>query len=516
MVTDSEGNIYITGFFTYETDFEGITFTTEKTTASFVVKIDPLGNVLWAKKLGDGTGVNSFRGITIDSSENVYTTGTFTGIATFDNITLNTGSSNTVNIYIVKQDPLGNVLWATNFGNTQNFGSIRPFSIVADSQDNVYTIGTFSDYDSLTFGNITLIRSSPEGIDNAFIVKQDSSGNVLWAKILNQTDSIYIEKVITDSSDNVYVVGRFDGTLSFGTDVLSNSDQEDDIFLVKLDPLGETIWAKQFEITSSNPYVFSSVNDIDIDQIGNIHIAGNFNGTLQVGTTTLTTPQDIRNMFVIKTDNLGNPLLVKGFWGNTDVFVSSICIDTSNNIYISGSIEDDFWFDDILLTYCGGSTSCPFVLKMNSLGVVEWVEGYGGFTQNIGIRNICTDINGNLLILGGFRFIVFFGDIALSSTEGSSDIFLLKLSEDLSTEKNKFKNWSFYPNPTKDFINLDFSGYNDTEIYAEVFNMLGQKIKVFENVGISKNLDLSELISGIYLLKISHNGASQTIKIKKQ
>jgi len=94
-------------------------------------------------------------------------------------------------------------------------------------------------------------------------------------------------------------------------------------------------------------------------------------------------------------------------------------------------------------------------------------------------------------------------------------MFLLKLSEDLSIKENKISNLSVFPNPTNDFISLDFSDYNNTELYAEMFNILGQKVKVFENLNTTEILDLSELNEGVYLLKITHNGAIQTIKIKK-
>jgi len=145
---------------------------------------------------------------------------------------------------------------------------------------------------------------------------------------------------------------------------------------------------------------------------------------------------------------------------------------------------------------------------------VEWVAKYGALGIDQGIT-ITTDISGNVVVLGTFQLSVNFGTILLTSS-GVRDIFLLKLSGDLSIKENKTSNWIAYPNPTNDFITLDFLDYNDTELSIEMFNLMGQKVKVFENIGVSENLDLSELTSGIYLLKIKYKGAIQTIKIKKQ
>jgi len=511
IVTDASDNIYITGSFREETDFQGIILTTEKPTASFVLKTDSSGNVLWVKKTGDINGVTNYTGITIDNSGYIYAMGTFWGVATFGDITLDAGYFN--NIYVVKLNSLGGVLWATQFGNIQDFVFVKSTSIAADSQGNIYTTGIFLG-DSITFGNITLNHTSENETDNVFVVKQDSSGNVLWAKNFNQSNYASVEKVIIDALDNVYIVGNFMGTLELGEYIFTNLDMENDVFLAKLDPLGEVIWAKQFEITSSVSQD-SSVRDVAIDEIGNIYLTGRFHGTLQVETNTLTTSTlYVKNMFVVKTDNLGNPLWAKEFGGNSQVFGSSIITDVSNNVYITGDLWDDTWFDSVFLPYCGASNTCPFLLKINDLGTIEWVEGYGGFTSSTSIRNITKDANENLLVLGIFDSVSVFGDIALASA-GGRDMFILQLSENLSIKENKTSNWSAYPNPTNDFITLDFSDYNDTELSVEVFNMLGQKIKFFENVGVSEKIDLSQLTSGIYLLKINYNETIQTIKIKK-
>jgi len=175
--TDAFGNIYLTGLFWYETDFEDITLTTSGLGAPFVVKTDPLGNVIWAKQFGS-SGLNLANGIAVDSSANVYTIGTFNGIANFDSFTLDAGNSS--DIFVLKQNSSGNVLWVTPFTTPQNSIGLVSESIVLDTQGNIYTSGYFSS-DSITLGDITLTRSVEE-TTNAFITKQDSSGNVLWAK----------------------------------------------------------------------------------------------------------------------------------------------------------------------------------------------------------------------------------------------------------------------------------------------------------------------------------------------
>jgi len=514
MVTDTDGNIYMTGYFSQQIQFGNTTLTTQGVDATFVAKTDPSGNVLWATRF-DGTTINGGRRITVDVQGNIYTAGAFSSTTTFGTFTLQAESSS--DIFVVKQDPSGEVVWVTPFVGTQSFSVYQ--AIVTDSQGNVYTAGNFRD-ESITFGDFTLTR--PVGATvNAFIVKQDPSGNVLWAKNFGETNSTFIWKITIDNLGNLYSIGDFSGIANFGNITMTNLGGKRDLFLAKLDTFGEVLWAKQLEASWDNQVPSSDSYDITLDQTGNIYLTGGFYGTLEVGTTTLVSSSpEVVTPFVIKTNNVGEPLWAKKFTCGDHSFGGGITSDASGKIYITGSFNKSIDFDGISFSSFGANNpNYPdnpdaFVLKMDDLGTVEWAVKYGALGIDRGIA-ITTDTTGNVVVLGTFQLSVNFGTTSLTSA-GVRDIFLLQLSENLSIKENKTSNWGAYPNPTNDFITLDFSDYDDTELSVEVFNMLGQKIKVFENLSNTEKLDLSELTSGIYLLKITHNGVIQTIKMKKQ
>ena len=110
--TDANGNIYVTGLFKSDSIiFGNTTLTHLGFDGIFIVKYDISGNILWAKGIS-GLGAIYSNSICSDSNSNVYITGQFTtNSITFDNITL-TNNGSTQNIFIVKYDSLGNVLWA--------------------------------------------------------------------------------------------------------------------------------------------------------------------------------------------------------------------------------------------------------------------------------------------------------------------------------------------------------------------------------------------------------------------
>jgi len=507
MVIDASENIYMVGTFSSETTFGDITLTASNGGASFVAKTDSSGNVLWAKQFSNCNA----RGITTDNLGNVYVAGNFLGTVTFDSFTLNSGNS--PDVFVLKQDASGNVLWVTHFGGT-NISDVQ--SIVADSQGSAYTIGYF--YENITLGNITI--SSEQQTRSYFIAKQDTSGNVLWAKKIGQTDFISVEKITIDTSDNIYVLGDFDGTIDFDGTTFIASEGYQDFFLVKLNSLGQTIWGKQFEVTTSYLSDYYA-EGITIDVMNNVYITGSFRGTLQAGTITLTSSgAENRDMFVVKIDSLGETLWAKEFACSYLATNVGITTDTLGKVYVTGYFYGTIDFDGIVLAYSFHPSAPPwrdaFVLKIDDLGNVEWAVKYGALGDDLA-KSIAIDPEGNVLVLGTFNFSVYFNGTVLTSVANSQDIFLLKLSPNaLTTEKKQINKWSVFPNPVSDFLILNFSDYSNTSLSVEVFTILGQKIKVFENLNTAETLDLSDLTSGVYLLKVSNNEITQSIKIKKQ
>ncbi|HRH65017.1 MAG TPA: SBBP repeat-containing protein [Bacteroidia bacterium] len=109
---DRNGNIYVAGFFTGQATFGGTTITNNGATGGFLVKYDPNGQLLWIKN--NCCGTSEYDGIALDENGNIYTTGYFDGTVTIGNTTLT--SSGSTDILIVKYDPSGNVLWAKKAG----------------------------------------------------------------------------------------------------------------------------------------------------------------------------------------------------------------------------------------------------------------------------------------------------------------------------------------------------------------------------------------------------------------
>ncbi|MGC6468655.1 MAG: SBBP repeat-containing protein, partial [Chitinophagales bacterium] len=196
-----------------------------------------------------------------------------------------------------------NFEWAKSFGGTFDD---QGYSIALDASGNVYTTGWFAgtvDFDPGAGTN----NLTAQGSADVFVQKLDPLGNLIWAKSFGGTSADQGYSIALDASGNVYTTGRFRGTVDFdpgaGLATLTSAGS-DDVFIQKLDPLGNLIWAKSFGGTSAD-YGYS----IAVDASGNVYTTGYFQGTVDfdpgAGTNNLTA-QGNRDVFIQKLDPLGN------------------------------------------------------------------------------------------------------------------------------------------------------------------------------------------------------------------
>src|SRR5690606_25737750 len=125
---------------------------------------------------------------TCDISNNIYSIGGFTGTVDFDksSTTYNITSANPGSFFILKEDAAGNFLWAKAFHRKSNVAfSIHGRSLSLDTDGNIYIAGTFTDTVDFDPGPGTYYMTPPMSSvasNNAFIVKLNPNGDFIWAK----------------------------------------------------------------------------------------------------------------------------------------------------------------------------------------------------------------------------------------------------------------------------------------------------------------------------------------------
>lgn len=227
IATDEAGNCLVSGY------CEGLTLGNigwwlGMNISPFIIKIDPQGNTLWGRTYAyrePSFGVKY--DVSTDGFGNSYTAGSALGRT----------QNNIVEIAVIsKFSAAGDTVWSRRiWGDTE----VRPRSIATDWDGNSVVVGHYKG--SVTFGATKLTSYAN---NDAFIVKYDPQGNVLWARSSQAHLYARALAVSINPQREIMLTGYFNGTLVLGDTTLDNT-LGSDLFIASYDPNGNFRWAKQ-------------------------------------------------------------------------------------------------------------------------------------------------------------------------------------------------------------------------------------------------------------------------------
>ena len=323
--------------------------------------------------------------------------------------------------------------------------------------------------------------------------------------------------IAVDSSGNIYSTGIFTGTVDFDPgDGVANltSAGENDIFVSKLDPSGNYLWAKRFGDTTGD-----TGKSIAIDSSGNVLVTGDFTGTIDfdpgAGVANRTSNGSY-DFFILKLNSSGNFIWAKSVGGKGAESGIFIAVDRDGNTSVTGIFSDIVDFDpgdgDLSLTSSGELDI--FVTKFDSAGNHLWSNGRGSTGNDIG-DGIGVDSSGNVYSSGVFTGTVDLdpsGRFFYVTSSGPSDMFISKFDPSGNFLWAKKFGGVFSDGPAPIFVDSsgniyasgDFSGTVDFDPGGEEFNLTaaGTKDNFISKLNSSGNL--------VWAKRIGSSGASAT------
>ncbi|MHA1232610.1 MAG: SBBP repeat-containing protein [Candidatus Helarchaeota archaeon] len=164
---DKNNNLYITG------KMPGASFD------MFVVKYNSSGAEIWNKTWGS-TGIDSGKGIAVDSQNDVYIVGTY----------YDTSSANDL-IFINKYSCNGTFQWTRKLGSNKytDYGE----GIAIDKNNNIYIVGSINNTGTSSYDIV--------------VAKYDSLGNLIWEKYYGNSKKDYGYDIAIDGYNNIYISG---------------------------------------------------------------------------------------------------------------------------------------------------------------------------------------------------------------------------------------------------------------------------------------------------------------------
>ncbi len=439
VAVDDSGNVYVTGRFNNTVEFDpdgGDPHTSNGGSDVFLSKFDSSGNFEWARTWG-GSEWDCGYEVAADGAGNVFVTGEFRGTVDFDpdgDIDEHT-SNGWPDVFLSKFDSSGNFEWARTWGGSWvDLG----FGVAVDGSGNVYVTGFFwytVDFDP---GGGWDYHTS-NGQEDVFLSKFDSSGNFQWALTWGGTihgDYDRGQGVAVDGSGNVYVTGKYMGTVDFdpgdGWDYHYSNGQEENAFLSKFDSSGNFAWARTWGgLYSDQGY------GVAVDGSGNAYVTGYFQDTVDFnpGGGDPHTSNGFPDVFLTKFDSSGNFQWARTWGGSWHDYGRGVAADGSGNVYVTGYFMDTVDFDP-----GGGDPHTSngqldiFLSKFDSSGNFEWAQTWGGLSADVGY-GVSADGSGNVYVTGHFEETVDF-DPSEEGTEYHTsygwydDVFLSRLPAD--------------------------------------------------------------------------------------
>ncbi len=485
----------------------------------------------WQRTFG-GSDEDYGYAVTTDADENIIVGGST--LSTDGDITQSYGD---LDIWVIKYDTHGNLIWKKNYGGSGNdyIWDIRP------TNDGGYIFAGHSDS---TDGDV----SQNFGASDFWVVKLDTQGNIQWEKSYGGSDFEDVSKIIETGSGHFILIGS-----SFSNDgAFTNNQGNSDIALAKIDNNGNLLWSQLFGGSGYDVGI-----DGIIDSFGNIVISayGNSNDDIFIGSsggsdvllmsltedgfiiwTTLIGGSGNDQTYSLIQLNNGNYLVginsnsndgaFENNFGNSDVWLFEINPGIFiNKFHFGGSFSEapmalyETTTGDIIVGCRSASSdgdvsnnhgaSDFWIFKMNPSGNIIWENSYGGS----GIDGLWDMVvtNDGIVLVGDTTS----NDGDVSGNHGLDDMWILKLNrEDMGLVENNLSTINIYPNPSSDKVYIET---DEIVISLELYDLNGKLILKKSNTNNSlKELDLTKLIKGTYILKIKTNTQLITEKIIKK
>ncbi len=502
---DMAGNIYISGQFYGETDFDpgmgSALLTPNSTNTEYFLKLDKDGEFVWVRQFDHSisNGQIAVQDIQATSNGMVILIYASDGIVDLDPDTASSfllDASDHRPCALVALDSNGHFLWAQAPRSTSDltFSS----AIAVDGNDNIALVGKFQD--SVYFDSVSsAVALHTTDHNPGFMAWYAPDGTALSAAQISQGSGNLRPEGITASSDgNWFVSGTFLGEMDFDAGSGISQDSVDyGVFTQKIDDQGNLQWA-------------ASWKDIQwhlghaADDNGGVYFSGGLNGIeadLNPGSAVSNWTADGFDSFILHLNENGTLLDEFVLGGSGDGFISDICKDANGSLIVSGLYTDTVQLEaqstnPANIVSNGEQDLLLFVLHPNL--ELNWVESHGGSGNDVGYT-VDAHENGDFVLVGNASDTFdLFGTTFESA--GNRDAYVVHITP---TQIGIEEGWQtnelqVYPNPTSGFVHLShpeaLHSISVVDRFGRVVTQVNQPVS---------SLDLKHLEAGTYMIRVS-------------
>jgi len=389
---------------------------------AYLLKIDAEGDSLWTKTYG-GSSTDAAHCMCVSSDNGFVLAGS-----------QETGDHD---IYVFKTDSLGNIVWTRTYGGMMNDWADG----VCVAEDGGYVVtGSANVNNYLTSGSVVLM-------------KLDENGDTAWTKIYGGS-AYNFGSTICPTADSGFIVCGF--TNSFGAGGL-------DVWLLKTDADGDTLWTKTFGGTGND-----EAQSVQQTMDGGYILTG-YTGSYGAGGW---------DVYVIKTDSEGDCIWTRTYGGSEYDIGLSVIQTVDHEYIITGSINGSSEWERGDL----------WLLKLDENGDSLWTTSIGGNGDDWGC---------SVLEIADDEYIV--GGGTSSFGAGNVDVYIVRFGSGPGFEESQ------------EIRSPDKRSYT-TFIQGPLTMFVGKKFKVFDITGCE--ITTKDPAPGIYFIESDGSMIQKVIKIK--
>lgn len=405
----SDGGYIIAGY----TDKEGFPF---RNWDVLLIKVDSLGNIVWTEIYGDsledaGSCVRQCKNgdyIVVGVTYSYY------------------GGNSVSDVFLLKVDLWGDTIWTKTYGGT---GWDKGYSVIESHDGGYIIVGSTTSYGA--------------GGADIYLLKVDTVGDEVWSRTFGGS-SAQVGRSIQETKDGGYIIA--------GSSIAESPDS-DGVFLVKTDSLGNSAWERFYGDDLSSAYSIKQTTDRGYIVCG--HKADFDNGGWEV--------------WLLKTDSLGDTIWTKSYGGYSEDWGYSVQ-QTSDTGYV---IAGHTW------SYGAGSRDV-YLIKTDKIGNVLWARTYGG-SDGDGSRSVQIANDGGYVIVGSTQSYGSGGsDVYLIKTDGAG-VVQVPEEDWSAHKSSQLVVGQVFPNPSAGGARIHYILQRGAHVSVAVYDILGRNVALLMN-----------------------------------
>jgi hypothetical protein len=275
-------------------------------------------------------------------------------------------ASSSYDYWVLKLDSFGHIIWQNTIGGT----ATDRLESAIQTFDKGYLLGGYSN------SGISGDKTEPViGEEDYWVVKLDSSGNIMWQNTIGGDDEDELFSVI-QTSDGGYLLGGYSYSDVSGDKTENNLGwyYTPDYWIVKLDSVGNIMWQNTIggddndELysviqTSDGGYLLGGTSDSDFSNDKSESSKGSY------------------DYWIVKLDSYGNKIWQNTIGGDKDDWLWSVKQTSDEGYILGGYSSSGIWADK---SEANIGSNDLWTVKVDNYGNVVWQNTIGGFDGDWG------------------------------------------------------------------------------------------------------------------------------------